>query len=366
MKVLVRLPNWMGDAIMATPALRALRAGLAGAEIVVMGKGSALPMLEGAPWFDRAIPVPPARGALAPLRAGRALRGERFDLAVILPNSWSSALVAFAAGIPRRLGYANDGRGILLTESLPVRRAGRLRTVGMVDYYLALARLAGCAPEATGTGKHLELPAPPAARERAAAWARARGLGEDERPVALNVGAAYGSSKLWTIAGWAAVADHFLRRGRRVVVYGGPADRPVVDAVLAATPTRGALGATDVPLSDLCAHMRRAAILISTDSGGRHFGTAAGIPVVVVMGPTHPGYTDLDYDRYFVFLEKVECWPCHLKECPIDHRCMTRISPERVIAAAEDFLAGRRPLGGARPWVTLPGREHAHWDGAAT
>jgi heptosyltransferase-2 len=151
-----------------------------------------------------------------------------------------------------------------------------------------------------------------------------------------------------------------------VIVYGGPKDRPAVDAVIAAMRESGAVAATDVPIGDLCAHMRRAAVLVSTDSGGRHFGVAAGIPVVVIMGPTHPNYTDLDYDRYCVLLEKVECWPCHLRVCPIDHRCMTRIDAGRVIAAAEAYLAGGRPFGGARPWTTRPGEEHALWDGAAT
>ena len=90
-------------------------------------------------------------------------------------------------------------------------------------------------------------------------------------------------------------------------------------------------------------------------------GVAAGIPVVCIMGPTHPGYSEVGVGRYFVVLEKVECWPCHLKECPIDHRCMTRIGPERAIAPGEDFLSGEEPMGGARPWVTPPGSEEALW-----
>ncbi len=363
MKVLVRLPNWIGDAIMATPTLRALRAGFAQAEIVAAGRAGLLPLFAGAAWLDRAIALPEERGALAPLRAGRLLRAEGFDLAVVLPNSWSSALAALAAGIPRRAGYAAQGRGFLLTDSLPVARQGRLRKIPMVEYYLALARRLGCPVERTG--RRVELPVRPESEERAAAWARERGLGAAERPVALNVGASFGPSKLWVTEGWAAVADHFLRSGRRVVLYGGPRDRPIVDAVLGAMRERGAIAATDIPLGDLCAHLRRAAVLISTDSGGRHVGVAAGIPVVAILGPTHPIYSETDHEKTFVLLEKVECWPCHLKECPIDHRCMTRIRPERVIAIAEAFLAGRAPEGGARPWRTVPGREHEDWDAAA-
>jgi heptosyltransferase-2 len=229
----------------------------------------------------------------------------------------------------------------------------------MVDYYLALCALAGCRVEKTG--RHLELPAPPEALARADAYFRRLGAAPEERILGLSVGTSFGSSKLWTVEGWAAVADHFLGRGLRVVLFGGPGDRGVIERVLAACGRKGAAAATDIPLADLCAHMKRCAALVSTDSGGRHIGLAAGIPVVVVMGPTHPNYSEVDSDRFAVLLEKVECWPCHLKECPIDHRCMTRIRPEAVIAATEDFLAGRRPLGGARPWITRPGEEDARW-----
>src|SRR6185295_11124107 len=141
MKVFLRLPNWIGDVIMATPSMRAVRAGFPGAEIVVAARPSGLPMLAGAPWFDRAVAVPGGGGPLAPWRLGRRLAAERFDIAILLPNSWSSAITAAAARIPRRIGYANDGRGLLLTEKLHVRRVGRLRPVPMVQYYLDLCRL---------------------------------------------------------------------------------------------------------------------------------------------------------------------------------------------------------------------------------
>lgn len=361
MRILIRLPNWLGDVVMATPFLRAVRAGFPRDEVAVLGAPAVFPVLEPARWYDRAIPLGKETGLLRPFRLGRALRAERFDAVFLLPNSWSSLLAAVAAGIPRRIGYAAQGRGFLLTDRLTAPRLGRLRPVPMTDYYLALAALAGCPVAA----RKLELPVTPEAAERAAAHHRRLGLAEGDRPVAINPGSAFGGSKRWTVSGWAAVIDHFAAAGRRVLVYGGPADRATIDEVRAAA-ARGAeaIPVTDAPLGDLCAHMRRCAVLLSTDSGGRHFGVAAGIPVVVVMGSTHPAYSEVDaHDNYAVVLEKVECWPCHLRECPIDHRCMTRIAPERVIAAAEELLAGRRPFGGARPWVTRAGEEGARWIG---
>jgi heptosyltransferase-2 len=375
-KVLVRLPNWVGDVVMATPALRALRLGFPAAEIVLLGKPHLLPIVEGAPWFDRTIGLDAgggrsrARGFLGkllePLRAGLRLRRERFDLAVLLPNSWSTAIAALAAGIPRRAGYDGDRRGLVLTDAVRVRRRGRLRPLPMVKYYLALCRKLGCPLERAGA--HLELPRVPAAEERAEAYLRARGVAPGEPLLALSPGASFGSAKMWEPDPFAEVGAHFARRGFKVAIYGGPSDREAVADIAARIRTRLAgsgrgsgsgaedgasppIEAPDVPLSDLCAHMRRARALVSTDSGGRHFGVAAGIPVVVVMGSTHPAYTEVDSDRYCVLLEKVECWPCHLRTCPIDRRCMTRIPAARAIAAVEAFLAGRRPFGGARPWM---------------
>ncbi len=363
MKVLVRIPNWVGDIIMATPALRALRAGFPGAEIAVLGRAQHLAFLDGAPWFDRMIPIPvkkDGRHPAGPFRTGRSLRGERFDLAVLLPNSWSSAIAAFWARIPRRAGYRNDLRGVLLTDAPKPPRAGigRIRAVSMVKYYLGLARERGC-PVDEKTGEHLELPDTPAAAERAAAWCRARGIAPEERVIAFNVGAAYGSSKLWVSSYWAAVADHFLEKGDRVVIYGSPGDARIVDeVVLLVKAGRKPLVSTDTPLADLAAHMKRASVLIATDSGGRHFGVAVGTPTVAIVGPMSPVYTEVEGARYTVLREPVECAPCHLRECPIDHRCMTRVRPDAAIAAAEAWLAGRVPFGGKKPWLD-------GWDGAS-
>lgn len=361
-KLLVRLPNWVGDVVMATPALRALRAGFPspGWEIVLNGKASLLSLLEGAPWFDGALPIEgPAGGAVArllgPFRAGRKLRAEGFEVAVIFPNSWSSALAAWLGRIPRRVGYERDRRSLLLTDVVYLSSGGRLRPVPMVRYYLELCRRLGCPVEKTGG--ELELPASEAALARADAYLRERGVAAGEGVLALSPGSAYGSAKMWEPEHFAAVAAHFAAKGLRVGIYGGPADRDVVSRIGGLVRERLPAGAappfeaTDVPLKDLCAHMKRARALVSNDSGGRHFGVAAGIPVVVVMGSTHPAYTEVDYDRYCVLLERVECWPCHLRECPIDRRCMTRLLPERAIAAVEAYLAGRRPFDGARPWM---------------
>ena len=127
----------------------------------------------------------------------------------------------------------------------------------------------------------------------------------------------------------------------------------------------GVLEATDVRLADLAAHMRRARLALATDSGGRHVAVAAGTPTVVVMGPNHPGYSEAPVGRYAVLIAKPPCWPCHLRRCPIDHRCMTAVTVEEVLSLARTYLRGEEPYGGARPWTAVPGSEHPHFSGAA-
>jgi heptosyltransferase-2 len=334
-KIIVRIPNWVGDVVMATPALRSLRAGFPETELVLLGKPHLFPILHGAPWHDRVIPFRPD-GSFYPWRLGRRLREEHFQLALVLPNSFSSALVMWAAKIPRRVGYNLDLRGILLTDPLPVKKQGRLRPIPMVNYYLKLCHHVGC-PEA---GRHLELPSSFESKARAERFFEREGLGEAKLIIALNPGAAFGPSKLWPCDYFAEVADYFMENhGARIVLLSGPDDREIcfeIESLMRGPPVNTAHSI--IPLQDLVAYLRRCSLLITTDSGPRHFGVAAGIPVVVVMGPTHPAYTEVEYDRYTVLLEKVDCWPCHRKRCPKDHRCMTRLLPEKVIAAAEALL----------------------------
>lgn len=360
MGILVRIPNWLGDVVQATPTFRAIREAFPSARITAFGKPGLLELLDGSGLFDDTRVVG-ARGG--PIRDGLALRGAGYAKAVLLPASWSSAIAAFCAGIPERYGYAEDGRGVLLTHRLRSRMWGRLRPVPKVDHYLYLARLLGC--EVDPASLPMAIPVQDRAREGAERWLGARGVGAGERIVALSVGAGFGPAKEWLPGRWAEVADHFLAAGARVIVYGAPKDRPAVRAVLTRCARPGAIEATDVPLLELPAHMARAGVLISTDAGGRHVGIAVGTPTVVIMGSTHPGYSECYAPHYAVLLDRPACWPCHLRRCPIDHRCMTAIQTARVVAAAEAFLAGRRPFGGRRPWATPPGREHPLFRGAA-
>lgn len=337
-KVYVRLPNWVGDVVLATPFLRALRRAAPNAQIVLHGKKHALPVLAAEGLHDVAVPLGPGRGVLGLIGEGRRVARElgRPDVAFLLPNSFSSAVVARAAGARERVGYALNGRRLLLTRPLPAKKEGRLRPTPMVDYYLQLLRAVGGDTE--GVARRPQLTATPEQEARVSAYLARHGIGPDVRPWAVNIGASW-ETKRWLPEHAGALARLLRARGVTPLLLTGPDERDLAVRAVAAAgePIPGADEV--VPLTDLVALLRRCALFVSTDSGPRHFGVAAGVPIVALIGSTHPGYTQVDYDRLELLCEQVDCWPCHLKTCPVDFRCMTRLVPEKVIAAGERLLA---------------------------
>lgn len=326
MRVLVHLPNPVGDAVMATPALRALRQGMPGAEIHLVARRRLRGLLEGTPWADALWEY--GGGWREGLGLGLHLRPLGYDVAVLLPNSLSTALLAWAAGAARRVGYARNGRRALLTDALPFPPRPR----PMVEFYLELTRRLGC-PDGD---RRLELPLPPEVQRRADRLLDRCGLRGEL--VGIVPGASFGSSKCWTPEGFAAVADALRARGLRAVVLPGPGELALAREI--SRRSRQGVAVLDLPLDLLKGVMRRLRLLITTDAGPRHIAAALGVPTVVLMGPTDPRYTAYPHQRTRVLRVDLPCSPCHLRRCPLDHRCMEAIRPEEVLAAAEQLLAG--------------------------
>ena len=335
MRLLVRTPNWLGDVVMALPALAALRAHYPGAVLAAAGPAPLGPLLAAAPGVDEVVGV--VRGGRgARRREAEALRRGKFDAAVLLPNSFGSAWTVRRAGVPERWGFAGRWRRALLTRAVPPPRRGR-GAVHQVDRYLALVR--GLGVEAVGAEPRLEAPA--ALRARARALLAAAG-GDDGAPpwVGMAPGAAYGHAKRWPPARYAGVAAKLMREGgARVVLLGSVHDRDAgraIESTLAAGPRRdpgvlNLIGRTDLPaLIGLLAECRT---LIAGDSGAMHLAAALGVPVTAIFGPTDERLTAPVGD-HAVLTHPVWCRPCFFRDCPIDHRCMTRISEDRVLAAA--------------------------------
>jgi heptosyltransferase-2 len=339
-KIVVVLPNHLGDVVMATPALRALRAGRPRARITALVPAPLDEVLRGLHSLDRLVGHRryAERGWLGQARGrwqlGRAERGA--DLALVLPNSFAGALLAWSIGAERRVGYARRARGWLLTDAVAApREGGRFRPLAMERYYLDLVRHLGC-PD---TGTALELATEPGAERECDALFARHGIQPRVPLVCLAPGAGFGPSKLWPLAYLAEVAGKLLAEGAQVALVHGPGEAALAAEIQARTPGIAPLGGDRMGLSLLKSVLARAALLICNDAGARHVAAAFGVPTLVLMGPTSLAYTNLNLRKTRVLREPVECSPCQRKVCPIDHRCMTRILPERVLAEARAALA---------------------------
>jgi heptosyltransferase-2 len=271
---------------------------------------------------------------------------------VLFPNSFRSALAAWLGGCRRRVGYARYGRSWLLTDALPPLRdrRGRLTPSPAIDAYNLLAERAGCPPP----GCSMELYTTPA-DEKAAnqVWEAAR-FADYPEVVCLNPGAAFGSAKHWPAGHFAALARDLADwRGCGVLVLCGPAEADLAREIAAAVRRPGVFALSDLtsparpdapPLSlGLSkAAVRRVDLLVTTDSGPRHFAAAFDRPVVTLFGPTHIAWTETYFPRAVHLQKQVECGPCQRRVCPLDHRCMTGLTPAEALAAAQRLLPRRR------------------------
>jgi heptosyltransferase-2 len=359
-KILVVQPNWVGDAVMATPALRAIRELYPNSHISYLMRRYVKQVYMGMPWADQLITY---RTGKTKAKAGKGnafdlsarLRSGKFDLAVLLPNSFKSALVCKMAGIDRIVGYDRDGRGFLLTDKLlPVKEKGKFVPSPIVKYYLGLAHYLG------SNFRELTMQLFVTAGERAeagAVFARS-GLDPDlERPgskggpplIVLNPGAAFGAAKCWRPEYFAQLADRFMEElGATVMISAAPKERQIVEQIkrlMRRAPVD--LSNKGMSLGSLKEIVRRCDLMVTNDTGPRHIAAAMNVPVVTVFGPTHPEWTEIYYARERQVAVKVFCGPCQKKVCPLDHRCMTRVTPAMVYDTSIQLLGHRAIVGAA-------------------
>ena len=340
------LPNWIGDVVMATPAVRVIRTAFPKARLLAVVKPYVAETLSGCPWFDRIV-VFDRSGLNGPgfWSTVRTLRRERVDAAVLFPNSLRSALLAAAVGCRRVIGFARYGRNLLLTDRLyPARDGkGRLKPSPVIDDYNRLAVTLGT----PSPGHRTELFTTPVEESAAdEAWS-VLGLGRYRRVIGLNPGGAFGAAKHWPTEHFVTAARGFADRGFGVLVLCGPAEREEANRIAAGAnhPAVVSLGIATLTIGLTKACVRRLTLLVTTDSGPRHFAPAFDVPVVTLFGPTHIAWTET-YHRAAVHLQvPVDCGPCQKRVCPLGHhRCMTELTPESVVSAAIDLLtreAGR-------------------------
>jgi heptosyltransferase-2 len=333
-RILVRATNWVGDAVMSLPALRALRERFPAAKISILAKPWVGDLYGREPFCDELIPYT-ANDLPSKWAAGRALASRDFDCAILLQNAFEAAAVAFAARIPERIGYARDGRSLLLTRAIPVPAAGSIPPHERF-YYLELLHRAGILdtlPESDA----IRLEGAAAACE--AGLARFHKVGWEQPVIGVSPGAAYGTAKRWLPERFADAANRVAGElGAAVAIFGSKTERELCETVAASitAPVKNFAGETALgEFIELAAACR---VYLTNDSGAMHIASALGLPTVAIFGATNHITTGPTGALARVIREDVECSPCLKRECPIDHRCMTRVDAVRVAETALELL----------------------------
>lgn len=375
----MRATNWLGDAVMSLPAMEEIRRAFPEAEITLLARPWVAGLYD-ASLIDRVIPyeLPPGRrglrwkGLAGKWELARRLRAKQFDCAILLTNSFESAALVAAAGIPTRIGYARDGRGLLLTEAIRPPRPGEI-PAHQRYYYLELLRragLIGAVPEVAA----IRLPG----LERLRAEGRqemlrrlaeegwgpegrtSAGLGDAARiaMVGVSPGAAFGTAKRWLPERFAEAAATVAaeistkQKGADVLVgvavFGSPDEKALCEQVCAEVRQRGGRAINFAGRASLEQYIALSAACVgflTNDSGAMHVASALGLPTVSVFGATDHVATGPTGPFARILREPVECSPCHLRECPIDHRCMKAVEAARVAGTLTELIqiAGAKP-----------------------
>src|SRR5271170_7051078 len=341
MKILIRATNWVGDAIMAIPALRAVRTKFPDAHIAILARPYVADIYRYQQIADDLIAYDWKgihAGFAGRERLAAELRTKNFDLALLLQNAFDAAWLAWRAKIPRRIGYARDGRGMLLTDAIPVPKPGDI-PVHEKFYYLELLRRAGWVTELLDE-KVIRLAVSSEQLVAAEKKLISAGSSESILRIAVGAGASYGSAKCWPPEHFAAALNHLQTHSDAdVILFGTPAEVAVSAAIASklSKPPINLTGQTNI--AELPALFARCQIFLGNDSGAMHVAAAVGLPVVAVFGPTDPFGTAPVTPRCTIVQEKPYCSPCFLRRCPTDHRCMTAVQPAAVEAAIVPWLA---------------------------
>ncbi len=337
-RLLVRGPNWIGDGVMSEPALSALRRLYPQAEITLLVKPAIAELFGSHPAVDRLV-VYDDRGRHAGLTGkwtlAGVLRRHRFDLAVLFQNAFEAALLAFLAGIPRRYGYATDGRSFLLTD--PVAVPNRQQLDHQVDYYWQLLNRLGNggpppAPRLYVTDEE---------REGAARRLSAAGLASQDLLIGVNPGSTYGGAKRWLPQRFARTVDRLIRHCRdslgvpaRAVIVGARGEEALGHVIAGAIEGGALVLSGQTTVRELMAVTERCRLFLTNDTGPMHIAAAFNVPVVAIFGPTDWRMTSPFGEGHQLIRQPADCSPCLLRECPIDHRCMTGVTVDAVYEAA--------------------------------
>ena len=341
MKILIRATNWVGDAIMALPALRAVRRKFPEAEIAILARPYVADIYRDQEICNQLIAYESQgkhEGIFGRERLAVELRAQKFDLGLLLQNAFDAAWLVWRAGIPERIGYARDGRGVLLTKPIPVPKTGEIPPHEKF-YYLELLRRAGWI-DSLPDEPLIALNVSESNRRRAEGFLARCGVRSNSLRIALGAGASYGSAKCWPPSRFAELANRLQSESEADVILFGTAAEAAVTRAISGELRRPPIDLTEkTSIADLPALLSQCHVFIGNDSGAMHVAAGVGLPVVAVFGPTDPYGTAPVTLRCTIVQQKPYCSPCFLRHCPTDHRCMRDINAEMVEAAVKPWLA---------------------------
>ncbi|NWH04421.1 lipopolysaccharide heptosyltransferase II [Desulfobacter latus] len=335
--ILIRAANWVGDAVMTTPVVRAVRTNFPRARITVLAKPWVVPVYANNPHVDQVMVYENDgrhKMGLGTLRLAKDMQHQRFDLAILMQNAFEAALLAFLARIPERLGYNTDARRLLLNRCIKMDPA--LKKGHLIDYYLAILTSAGLET----AGRELELYPDPRDREWVQRFLDGENLSGPGCPVlGINPGATGGTAKRWFPERYAQLAEKLAERYQtRVIIFGGPADRELGDEISAMANGACINMAGRTSLSKAFALIGALNLFVTNDSGLMHAAAAQNVNQVAVIGSTDHIATAPANKNSVMVRQPVPCSPCLKKECPTDHKCMDKITVDMVVAACNAFL----------------------------
>jgi len=340
-KILIRATNWVGDAIMALPALRAVRKRFPEAEIAIVGRPYVADIYHDQEICNQLIAYDPSglhKGFSARERLAGELRAQKFDVALLLQNAFDAAWLAWRANIPERIGYARDARSFLLTKAVPLPRHGEIPAHEKF-YYLELLRRAGwldVVHDESFIGLHVRAEK----RRSADEFLCKSGVRQGVTRIAIGAGASYGSAKCWPPSRFAEVANRLQSEADADVILFGTAAEANVSTAISVELRRPPIDLTGkTAIADLSALLSQCHLFIGNDSGAMHVAAAVGLPIVGLFGPTDPNGTAPVTTRCSIVQQRPYCSPCFLRRCPTDHRCMTAITADMVVAAARPWLS---------------------------
>jgi len=335
--LLIYCPNWVGDIVMAIPALDCFRNNFPEAKIIGIVKKRAQGILRDGPWFDGFINSDDKSwGGFWQMT--KQVRQYKADMGILLPNSVRSLVSVRLGGVKDVYGYRRNFRGLFLSGGpKPIRNEHGIVPIPMTEYYLGICRWLGLSvPEKVQPKLFINKQV----LNRAEALFQKHGIRENDLVIGLSPGASFGSSKCWPAEYFAELAELCEKElGTKILLLAGPGEEQIAEAILQESRANIIDTHNDgVDLELLKPMVQRCNLLITNDTGPRHYAVALDVPVVVIMGPTDPRYTASNLDHTVVIRKEMDCSPCHKKACPREHQCMKEIAPTEVFTAAKKLL----------------------------